>query len=367
MPRSLFGSIEYLGPDYYRVWWTDAEGNRRSHRLRGTRDEAEAYLAARRLGGMPDSTTWNQLWYAVALPQIETLAVRTREEYLGNWEKRLRPLIGDETVGSMDWHRANAVLTSIDAPSMQRQCGKLLKKLCNMASREGLLARNPVDRAIQYKPHRKRPKTLVDATQVREIMEGARGCKYEPVILCLMGFGMRPEEADALLWEDLRAYELKGTVYCAASVSKALVWSHQSGKILKDTKNDPSSREAVCGEPWASRLLELAEGKTGPLCPSGEPYDPRRPEAWYTSPLTITHNWEKWCARKGIPYVNQKNMRSSYATMMGEAMVPDSVVEGNMGHSGSSTKTANYQRVTMRAKCMAADMLAELVDEMSSE
>jgi hypothetical protein len=48
---------------------------------------------------------------------------------------------------------------------------------------------------------------------------------------------------------------------------------------------------------------------------------------------------------------------------MGEAMVPDSVVSGNMGHSDGTTKGEHYQRVTMRAKCMAADMLAESLSE----
>lgn len=56
-------------------------------------------------------------------------------------------------------------------------------------------------------------------------------------------------------------------------------------------------------------------------------------------------------------------MRSSYASMMGEALAPDSVVSGNMGHSDGTTKGAHYQRVTMRAKCAAAGLLADLLAE----
>ena len=365
MTRSHFGSVEYLGPDYYRVWWVEG-GRRHSKRMPDTtREEAELFLAQRKLGRLPDTTTWAHLWKAKAVPQIATLAVRTREEYHGNWARHLEPHIAREAVADMDWHRANEVITMPDAPSVQRQVGKLLKKLCFMAVREGLLPSNPVDRAIEYAPRNRRRKKLVDASQVAAYMAAAEGCKYEPVILCLLGFGMRPEEADALLWEDLRAYEFKGQTYCAASVDKALTWSHQEGKVLKSTKNEPSEREAICGEPFASRILALAEGKTGPLCPSGKPYDPSAPEAWYTSPLAITRNWGLWCSRHGVEPPNQKDMRSSYATMMGEAMVPDSVVEGNMGHSGTTTKSAHYQRVTMRAKCMAADMLADLIAECS--
>lgn len=133
--------------------------------------------------------------------------------------------------------------------------------------------------------------------------------------------------------------------------------------LLKDTKNTASARVAVLGEPFASRLLYLSEGKSGPLCPSGRPYDPSRPESWYTSPTTIAHRWADWCSRHGVRHVTERNLRSSYATMMGEAMAPDSVVAGNMGHSDNTTKGVHYQRVTMRAKCMAADLLADSLED----
>ena len=364
MTRSHFGSIEYIGPGKYRAWWTDKAGRRQSHRMTDcTRDDVEAFLAGKCLGPMESSTTWGMFWKAKVDPQIETLAVKTRDEYRRQWRRHLEPVIADERVCDMTWHRANAVIGMVEAPSMQRAVGRLLKKMCNMAIREGLLLVNPVDRAIEYKPRRRRRKKLTDVTMVKDVMEAAEGCKYEPIVLCLMGFGMRPEEADAMLWEDLRPYEFKGSTYCVANVDKALTWTTSEGKHFKSTKNEPSEREAVCGEPFASRLLELSEGKTGPLCPSGEPYSEERPEAWYTSPNVITRNWALWCERHGIPCSNQKDFRSSYSTMMGEAMVPDSVVAGNMGHSDGTTKGVNYQKVTMRAKCMAADMLAELLDE----
>ena len=363
MTRSHFGSVEYLGTDYYRVWWTDKAGKRRSKRIHGPRSEAEAYLAARNLDGMPSETTWGAFWRAKVAPQVATLAVNTQDEYNATW-RAIEPLIGPERVCDMDWHRANEVVTSFSAPSMQRKVGKLLKKMCNMAVRDKgrLLQANPVQ-AMEYKPMRRRPKRLVDVTEAKAYMRAVEGWKHEGVMLALMGFGMRPEEAEALLWEDLRPYEFKGAVYCTARIDKALTWTHSQGKLLKDTKNESSARTAVCGEPWASRLLALADGRSGPLSPSGEDGD--APEARYTSPQTISKKWLARCDSMGVPRVAVKDMRSSYSTMMGEALVPDSIVAGNMGHSDGTVKGAHYQRVTMRAKCMAADMLAELVDEVS--
>lgn len=365
MTRSHFGAVQRLGKDRYRISveaepHPDGRRRRKTKVVRGTRAEAEAELAAMCGQGMPRSVTWSEFWKSKVEPQIETLSPKTSSEYRRLWRVELSPRIGSEQVSEMDWHRANEVLTSISAPTVQRSSGRLLRKMCNMAIRDRgrLLMTNPVDRAIEYAPHRKRPKRLVTSEGVYAFLEAVRGLKYEPLLICELGCGLRPEEARALLWEDVSPFELKGTVYASVSVDKAIVMV-DNAPHFKSTKNAPSEREAICGEPFASRLLELAEGKTGPLCPSGRPYDPEEPESWYTSPATIARNWKEWCGRNGVDHVTEENLRSSYATMMGEAMAPDSVVRGNMGHSGATTKEQHYQRVTMRAKCMAADLLAE--------
>lgn len=367
------GAIQRLGKNHYRVSiegrpTPEGKRTRRSKVVRGTRSEAEAVLARMKLdeGLRAEESTWQAFWESKVEPQIGTLSPKTAHEYRRLWKVELAPRISGEQVRDMDWARANEVLTSVKAPTVQRSAGRLLKKMCNMAVRCGLLASCPVDRAIEYAPHRKRAKRLVTADGLQRFMESIRGLKYEPIILLELGAGLRPEEARALLWEDVSAFAFKGSTYCSVTVDKALTMRDGNAAILKSTKNAPSEREAVCGEPFASRVLELSEGKSGPLCPSGAPYDEEHPEAWYTSPVTIAHNWKQWCARNGVEHVTDENMRSSYATMMGEAMVPDSVVAGNMGHSDGTTKGEHYQRVTMRAKCMAADMLAESLSDFLS-
>ena len=370
MTRSHFGAVQRLGKDRYRISFEaephpDGRRRRVTKVVRGTRSEAEAALAAMCGAGMPPSVTWGDFWAQAVDPQVETLSPKTAHEYRRLWNVELSPRIASDKVADIDWKRANAVLTDISAPTVQRHAGALLKKMCNMAIREGLLTVNPVDRAIRYAPHRKRPKKLVLSEQVHSFVASIEGIKYEPLLLFELGCGMRPEEARALLWEDVSPFELKGSIYCAANVDKALTLLGNEPS-LKSVKNESSARTAVCGEPFASRLLALAEGRSGPLCPSGRPYDAGCPEAWYTSPATIAHNWKQWCRRNGVDHVTDENMRSSYATMMGEAMVPDSVVAGNMGHSDGTTKGEHYQRVTMRAKCMAADMLAESLADFAS-
>lgn len=359
MPRSHFGSIQRIDEGKYRIWWT-RKGKRSSAYVRGTRDDAERALASKLVADDPSKVPWSTFYEERVTPTYAGLATKTVDDYTRTWEVELRPRIANEPVSAMDWPRANAVLTSISAPTVQRRAGALLKKMCNIAVRNGVLRYNPVQ-AIQYAPHRPRRKQLVDCTQVAEFMDAVEGLKYEPLLLLMLGCGLRVEEACALTWEDVSAYAFQGATYARVSVDKALAVT-SAGKELKDTKNTMSERDAICGEPFASRVLTLADGKTGPLCPSGAPWRASAPESWYTSPTTVSHNWRQWCARNGVRHVTLENMRSSYATMMGEAMAPDSVVAGNMGHAGNTVKTRHYQRVTMRAKCMAADLLTELLE-----
>ena len=369
MMRSAKGCIRRRGPNR---WWVSKPGpinpetGKRTEigvAVRGSRVDAAVALAALLGEGLPDETTWEAFYNGVVEPTFSNLSARTASDYRRLWEVELRHRIGHEPIKDMDWKRANDVLTDISAPTVQRYAGRFLKKMCNMVIRDRshLLVVNPVT-AIEYAPHRRKPKKLVDASEVFRFLEAVRGCKYEPLVLCELGAGLRPEEARALLWEDVSPYELKGQTYCALSVGKALTYVERS-PVFKDTKNEPSARTAVMGEPFASRMLKLAIGKTGPLCPSGRPYSESEPESWYTSPQTVAHNWKQWCKRHGIEHVTDKDMRSSYSTMMGEALVPDSIVAGNMGHSDGTTKGKHYQRVTMRAKCLAADMLAESLED----
>lgn len=358
MTRSLFGTIQRISDDYYRIWWTE-DGKRRSAYVRGTRDDAERELARHRLAKTPELMTWGDFYALHTEPTFEGLATKTVDDYERTWRVELEPRIARDLVHDMDWQRANAVLTSINAPTVQRRAGALLKKMCNIAIRLGLLTYNPVQ-AIQYAPHRPRPKKLLEYDDVPAFMERIEGLKYEPCLLLMIGGGLRPEEAFALTWDDIEPHEFGGRTYARIRVDKALTVP-ASGKELKSTKNSSSERDAILGSPFADRILTLKKDENAPLVPSGKPYDEKKPEAWYTSPVTVAHNWRQWCERNNMAHITLENMRSSYATMMGEAMAPDSVVAGNMGHAGDTVKTRHYQRVTIRAKCMAADLLADLI------
>lgn len=363
MARSLFGSIDYLGPDRYRIRWTD-EGRRRSKTVRGTRDDAEAMLAAAMLRrGRVEDMPWRSFWAAAVTPTFAGLAEKTVSGYERVWRVELEPRIGSKMVGATNWRQVEAVLSDIRATSVQRSAMRLWRKMCNLAVRDGLLDRNPVDRSIRLAPHVKRRKVLIAADEVGPWMEAVRGIKYEPVFLLEVGGGLRHEEACAMVWENVEAFEAYGRAYVAAKVERGLV-TVDGRKVLKGVKNEFSVREVVLGEPFASRLAELHQG-TGPVCPGTWP----RVEVPYTersfaSPSTITHNWRTWCGKHGMPYVRPGDMRSAFATLHGEAGTPDSLVSMAMGHAdGGSTKARSYQQRTRRGMIVAADSLTDYLKE----
>ncbi|MDU5067799.1 MAG: tyrosine-type recombinase/integrase [Eggerthella lenta] len=370
MSRSNFGTIQYVSKGKYRVWWEDGRSTtgkrkRASKVVNGTMDDAELYLAKIRVGlvGCTEDMTYDELWAGKVQPSFERdgLATKTVENYERVWARELRPRIGCELVASTTCGRAEDVLREISSPWVQRSAYQLWKKMCNIAIRHKVRPDNPVDKYIKLDRLPKSGKRLLDVSEVAEWMERIRGIKYEAVLLAECGGGLRHEEAIALLKDDVSRLDHRGRLYAAVNVDKALV-ATRHGRELKETKNGFSVREGIVGEPFASRLLELAEGE-GPLCPSGEPREPGEP--WearhYSSPISFTNNYRRWCERSGVEYVTPGSLRKSWSIMHGEAGSPDSLVSLAMGHSDGTTRGRNYQRATRRGMVMIADLLTDLI------
>lgn len=351
MGRPNFGHIERLGHDHYRVFWgrgyrPDGQRDRHSATIHGTRAEAEVFLASKvSAQGAPTRTeTWEVFWLAHVEPTFDGLAVRTVDDYRAMWERHLRPHIAEMRVSDTDEAVVDMVLSRIAAPSTQRHVKDLWRKACRIAVRRRILDRCPIDAYTPLRPLRQRPKRLLDASEVSGWMEGIRGCKYELALLCMLGGGLRPEEAYGLDLEDISPWG----GYAMVSVRRALTYSR--GKVLKETKTGASEREVLVGPPFAARILELADGE-GFAVPNGL--------GGRSSPSCVCNHYREWCQRRGVAYVAPKNLRASYATLHGEAGSPDSLVSGSMGHTDGTTRGRHYQAITRRGLALIADMLGE--------
>lgn len=363
MPRSRFGSIERRGHGVYRIQWTE-NGRRRSKTIHGERRDADLALG-RIQGGLEivgEACTVRRFWEGTVWPSCDGLAAKTSEEYERLYWREIDPRIGRRRMRDLSWRDIQrGVIDEIESPSVQRSTARLLSKIFNMAVREQVISASPCAARFEYAKRQRRAKTLVDTLTVRGLLRSVEGLKYEPVILAMLGGGLRLEEAAALRWEDVSPWTFKGAVYAVVKIDKTIVTAKGGKKLQCGTKTELSQRDAVIGEPFASRLLTLRErGGGGALVPSGR--DNGKDGSGHTAPATMAHNWKAWCEAHNVEYVRLGDMRTCWSTMHAEAGSPDSLVSMAMGHSDGTTRGSHYLRSTRRALAMIADCLQEAIE-----
>ncbi len=351
MPKSRFGHIRRLGPDYYQAFWYEA-GKKRSKRIRGSIDDAERFLASVQVGtrGAMPSTTLSDYWCLVVRPSCDGLETRTKQGYDALWAKRVGPILGNREVSTICREDVQRAIDAIEAPGTQRAAFRLLRKILNRAVSDGVAARNPCDRYIEFRTLRRTEKRLLRAAEVKPWLDSLSGCRYLPTILAELGAGLRVEEACALDWEDVAFAEHRGRKYCAVRVDKAIV-TVKGGSEMKAPKTAMSQRVAVMGDPFAS-LMERLRAE-GPIVATN---------GTRTQPATITRNFKLWCQRHEVEYIQPKNLRSTFATLHGEAGSPDSLVSLAMGHADGTTRGTHYQASTEAGMMAIADCLSDYLD-----
>lgn len=367
--KTRWGHIDVLSEHKHRIWWDDGfkengKRNRRSRIINGSWDDAELELAKVYIqrGGHKDDMTYEELWGGIVEPSFvkRELSVRTIEEDTRVWNKELRPRIAKDIVHETTPRRVEVVLEEIESAWVQRSTFALWRKMINIAIHEGIDMKNPCDRYICRKKATPKQRPLLEAHEVIDWMDAIRGIKYEPLLLCEIGGGLRVEEACALLARDFEWVENEGRLYALVTLDKALVSSNH-GRTLKDLKNDFSKRTIAIGEPFSLRIKDTLP-ESGALCPSGRCDDMSSP-LHYSSPATITRNYQEWCKGKKIKYVNPGKLRKSWSVMQGEAGSLDSIVSLAMGHSDGTTRGKNYQQLTRKAAMNLADALTDLIAE----
>lgn len=348
MSRSQFGTISKLDDAKWRVFWQQG-GKKRSKTIYGAREDAEIFLAQRKLDskGAIEDVRMAEYWEIAVVPTFGTLSERTVYDYSRLWRVELEPLFGSLRFSELNWRLVERNLAEIQSPTVQHDAYRLLKKVCNLAVRDGLLKSNPVDRSIRLKTIQKREKYNYGRENLPEVIRNGRKYKHFYCVMLEIGGGLRHEEACAVTQGDLEPFEHGGRSYVAVHVDKALT-TVGGKKVLKGTKNGFSVREVVIGEPFASEIL-AAKGNMPKSDPLGE----------QANPVTISRNWKRYCANNGIRFAPFSHMRTMFSTLHAEAGSIDSLVSLAMGHSGGTTRARNYMAQTRIGMILIADGLTD--------
>jgi integrase len=177
-----------------------------------------------------------------------------------------------------------------------------------------------------------------DVQTVLRAMRRLQGLPLETCWLCMVGAGLRREEALALRWRDVRRITIGGREVTQLAVHGA----HTARDGEGITKTKKSVRIVAMVEPFGARLWSLAGERSELVCPVSPKNASRRWRKMW-EPLSESSHMPKQPAthiargvmliEPAIPFIHLKRMRATHTTMMQAAGVPDSLNAAVHGHS----------------------------------
>lgn len=334
--RSSWGSVMRTGRDRYVLrWWEDApEGRvRRCETFHGSRRDADDRMAQIRLETKKETTPrLSYFWSRYYSKDVAKLRPNTRRLYETAWRKAeaafgstpvsaITPIMIQEQMDSMGAHAAN-------------QFRGVVRRTLDYAVLTGAIPANPAAAPLKL-PEKARSygKGVYRRDEVARLLEVVRGKDLEAAFLLQGAGGLRVGESIAVLAEDVAGHDGYATVAVRAQVSK-------DGEVCP-LKTDESERTALVLEPFASRLVEIAQGE--------------HPGGWLTgdgmggpcSRWALKRRWA-WAMRRlpeDMEAIPMRNLRNSYETWMHwEAGLPVEVVSKLMGHRDVKTTLEHYDR-----------------------
>jgi integrase len=312
-------------------------------RTRATRRDAQRALvelrADRERGLSPTRATLSG-FLAEWVRDVRNIRPTTRHGYDVAIALHIAPLIGDVRLSALAPSHVEHLLTALAerlSPKSVRNVHAVLRRALGAAVRAGLLARNVAAREYVDAPRvpASEPRALTVA-EVRRLLEAARGDRLEALFLVAIGAGLRQGELLGLAWEDV---DLE---HARLHVRRQLV--RRGGRYLRDELKTDRSRRVV---PLAPALVDalrahrerlIADGfvptTTGPVFPNrrGGPLS----GSW------LTHHFYRLLDGSRIARLPFKNLRTTFASRLFEAGIPDRRVADLLGHTRVATTQGHY-------------------------
>lgn len=337
--RSAKGSIQKLGPDYYRVQVTcgkdpiTGKPKRKSKNVRGSRAEAEL-VRARLLAQTGDTedaraiVTLDEFFWNYYLPDAKTkIRATTLDGYMVHYKNEVQPVFGGMLLSDIKPIQITFWLNSFNTVSKRFEAFKMLRILLNQAVRWDLLDSNPCDRVQPPRKKKKRPKTLA-ARHAIFYLNFFRGHQLEAAVLVFIGGGLSRSECVALDWADISR---DGTITVDDGVTVV------GGKPHHDaTKNEFRVRKVHLPKTITDRLNEIREADDVPICheKNGKRMNPDRVTRLYGRKLKDLP--------PDVPRIMIKNLRHTSLTLVIESCGDVYAASRRGGHSSTSTTEDFY-------------------------
>lgn len=271
---------------------------------------------------------------------VRNIRPATRHGYEVAIEVHIAPTIGDVPLARLAPAHVEHMLTVLAerlSPKSLRNVHAVLRRALNAAVRSGLLARNVAAREFVDAPRVPaiEPQSM-SLVEVRRFVEVIAGDRLEALFITALGTGLRQGELLGLAWEDVDLPRSQ------LHVRRELV--RRGGRYYRDELKTTRSRRTVpMAQPVAEALAAhrqrlVDEGfvptATGPVFPnrSGGPLN----GSW------LTHHFYDLLEQAGIPRLPFKNLRTTFASRLFEAGIPDRRVADLLGHTRTTTTHGHY-------------------------
>jgi integrase len=411
--RQLAGHCPHLaepghGSWYYAVQVTTIGGRKARYRRGGfaTRDAA---VAARQaiLDGPADEAAagawtvarWLRYWLAQAEPHLRP---STLHGYRNHIDRYLIPGIGRITLAGLTGKRLQACFSLLSrqrtrkgtpiAASTVDRIRATLRSALNAASREGLIATNPLAQVRLDKPVRPHPVIWTDERveawrregirppvavwtlrQLTTFLTGVENDRLAALWWLIALRGLRRGEAAALDRDDLdsdareltitrQLIALPGELYCGPPKSRASCRTIALDEAGTRRLADQAIKQAVelLRHQFTDQRHPDSRARTGPGWRRGRPmftYADGRP----IRPEYLTHRFRELIRELGLPPIRLHDLRHGAATIALASHTDLKVIQQMLGHSSIVTTADTYTSVLPEAAHRAAQATADMV------
>lgn len=300
---------------------------------------------------------WQSAW-------CRDISQRTRRDYANNIRRYVPSALLAKRLSALAASDVQRLLNDLSdrglAPRTVRYLHATLRRALNVAVRVGRIPRNVATLADPPRLNRREMRAL-DADAARAFVAAAEGTRYEALWLTLLTTGLRPSEAYALRWSDLRGSQL--------SVQRALVRAPGGQWALEEPKT-ARSRRIIALAPMTIRALEghRARQKAERALIGSEYTDHGLIFATETgSPLDHSNlsmrHFKPLVREVGLPALRLYDLRHSAATLLLLEGINPKVVSEMLGHATIVLTLDTYSHVLPEMQKSAVAKLELLLNQ----
>ncbi|MGE5559917.1 MAG: tyrosine-type recombinase/integrase [Chloroflexota bacterium] len=306
---------------------------------------------------------WLDIWLAEYVrPHLRP---KTYDSYESVIRLHVKPAIGGVRLRSLQTthvqHMVNGIASSGLSARMAGLTQVVLHAALKQATMNGMVPRNVAEGARKPKTEKHPPRVLTPEEQAA-LMEAAANDRLYPMVVTMLGTGLRIGEAVALRWDDVDLRQRRIQVRQSATRAHTPAGETRTALIVQSPKT-AAGRRSVALPPaivatlqqWHRQQLEerLRMGKT--WRDSGLVFTTS--VGTMIGPRNFARKLTSLAARAGIENVNPHALRHTYATRALEAGVPAREVQESLGHTTITMTLDVYSHVLPEMKQAAADAI----------